>query len=132
MSMSYVAALLCGREFWFQVNSVKGRMGFPGTQDSFLVFCLVNSYWPFKTLAKMPFLPPKSSLVSTGRDTCSLLCVSSIFFFFFKDLSIYLAVLGLSCGMWDIVPQQGIKPGPLHWEHRVLATGLSGKSLHSI
>ena len=31
--------------------------------------------------------------------------------------------------MWDLVPRPGIKPGPLHWECGVLATGPSGKSL---
>ena len=25
--------------------------------------------------------------------------------------------------MWDLVPWQGIEPGPLHWEHEALATG---------
>ena len=36
----------------------------------------------------------------------------------------------LSCSMQDIVSQPGIElPGPLDWEHRVLATGLPGKSL---
>ena len=34
-----------------------------------------------------------------------------------------------SWGMWDLVPQSGIEPGPLHWEHRVLATGLPGEPL---
>ena len=29
----------------------------------------------------------------------------------------------LSCGMRDRVPPPGMKPGPLHWECRVLATG---------
>ena len=32
-------------------------------------------------------------------------------FFFIHILLIYLAALGLSCGMWDLVPWQGIKPG---------------------
>ena len=31
----------------------------------------------------------------------------------------------LSWGMWDLFPW----PGPLHWEHAVLATGLPGKSI---
>ena len=31
--------------------------------------------------------------------------------------------------MWDLVPRPGVKPGTLHWEHRVLATGPRGKSL---
>ena len=30
----------------------------------------------------------------------------------FKLLFIYLVALGLSCGMWDLVPWPGIKPGP--------------------
>ena len=29
-------------------------------------------------------------------------------------LFIYLAALGLSCSMW--FPDQGLNPGPLHWE----------------
>ena len=34
-----------------------------------------------------------------------------------------------SFGMWDLVLPAGIKPGPLHWEHRVLAARLPGKPL---
>ena len=34
-----------------------------------------------------------------------------ILFFFFCNLFIYLAVLGLTCSMWDLVPWPGIKPG---------------------
>ena len=33
-----------------------------------------------------------------------------------------------TCGMWDLVPWPGIKPGPLHWELRVLVIGPPGKS----
>ena len=36
--------------------------------------------------------------------------------FFFKN--IYLAVPGLSYGIWDLVPWPGVEPGPLHWECR--------------
>ena len=40
------------------------------------------------------------------------------------------SVQTLSCAMWDRVPWPGIKPSPLHWEGRLLATGPpSGKSL---
>ena len=35
----------------------------------------------------------------------------------------------LSTSMWDPVPWPGIKPGLLHWEHRILATGPPGKFL---
>ena len=31
-----------------------------------------------------------------------------------------------ACGIY--FPDQGLNPGPLHWEHRVLTTGLPGKS----
>ena len=34
---------------------------------------------------------------------------------------------GLSCSMWDLFPDQGCNPGPLHWEHGILATGPPGK-----
>ena len=30
-------------------------------------------------------------------------------------------------GVWDLVSQPGIEPGPLHWELRILATGPPGK-----
>ena len=33
----------------------------------------------------------------------------------------------VSCGKWDLVPWLGIEAGPLQWEGRVSATGLSGK-----
>ena len=42
---------------------------------------------------------------------------------------IYLATLGLSCGMWDLAPWPGLNPGPLHWGQGVLATGPLGESL---
>lgn len=32
-----------------------------------------------------------------------------------------------SCGMRDLAPQPGIKPGPLHWECGVSAPGSPGK-----
>ena len=42
---------------------------------------------------------------------------------------IYLAALGVSCGMQDLVSGLGIKSRTLHWSYRVLATGPLGKSL---
>ena len=61
-------------------------------------------------------------------------------FFFNRLILLYIylfAVLDLSCGtrslrcsMWDLVPCQGLNPGPLHWELGVLATGPPGKSSH--
>ena len=34
--------------------------------------------------------------------------------YFIFLIFIYLAALGLSYGMWDLVPRPGIKPRPLH------------------
>ena len=58
-------------------------------------------------------------------------CLSLIFFFFFLWLCwIFIVLQGLSspvaCG--TLVPWPGIKPSPLHWEYRVLATEPPGKS----
>ena len=39
------------------------------------------------------------------------------------------AELSYSCGMWDLVPCQGLNLGPLHWEYGVLATGPPGKPI---
>ena len=49
-----------------------------------------------------------------------------LFFFFFSSGTMQI----LSCGMWDLVPDQGLNQGPLDWEHGVLATGSPEKSLH--
>ena len=62
--------------------------------------------------------------------------LKNYYLFILKDLFTYLAALGLSCsmwtfscGVWEVFPDQGSNPGALHWEHRVLATGPSGKPL---
>ena len=41
-------------------------------------------------------------------------------FSFFSSYIIYLAVPSLSCGVWHLVPQPGIRPRPPHWEYGVL------------
>ena len=49
------------------------------------------------------------------------------FTFFFIYFFIWLPqVLFAACGIQ--FPDQGLNLGPLYWEHRVLATGPSGKS----
>ena len=35
----------------------------------------------------------------------------------------------IDCGLWVLVPWPGTKPQPLHWEHRVFASGPPGKCL---
>ena len=37
----------------------------------------------------------------------------------------HMELLVAACGIW--FPDQGSNPGPLHWEHGVLASGQSGK-----
>ena len=59
--------------------------------------------------------------------------MSSLFFtiVLLKCLFIWLCqVLVVACGIQ--FPDQGSNLGPLHWEHRVLATGLPGKPLFII
>ena len=49
---------------------------------------------------------------------------------FFKVLLftyLFVPVLVVACGIY--FPDQGSNPGPLHWEHGVLATGPPGQSL---
>ena len=57
------------------------------------------------------------------------------FFFFFNIYLFYLFIwlflaLAAACGIK--FPNQGLNPGPLHWEHRVLAAGPPGKSQESV
>ena len=52
-----------------------------------------------------------------------------LFFNIKKILFIYLTAWGLNCGMQFL--DQGLNPGPLHWEYRALATGPPEKSLES-
>ena len=62
------------------------------------------------------------------RNLCPSKTFKKYIYFY---LCIYLAVLGPSCGMPDLqlqacgiqFPDQGLNLGPLHWEHRILATG---------
>ena len=71
-------------------------------------------------------------------------------FLFLMCLCISLVVLGLSgymqdlysslwrmgslfcCSIWNLVPLQGLNPGPQHWEQAVLATELPGRSQHVV
>ena len=43
--------------------------------------------------------------------------------YFMLYLFIYLAMPGLSCGMWDLVPSSSLTRGPLHWKHVISAPG---------
>ena len=57
---------------------------------------------PDSSLSEFPVLYSRSWLV---------IHLPGSLFVFFK-IFIYLVVPGLSCGMWDLVPRPGIKPGP--------------------
>ena len=48
---------------------------------------------------------------------CCYCCFKCLFYLF------NLATPGLHCGMWGLDP----RPAPLHWEHKVLATGPPGE-----
>ena len=56
-------------------------------------------------------------------------CSNSLYNLFFIFLFVYLAVLGLSWGVWDLnFLIRDWTQDPLHWEQGVLATGPAGKS----
>ena len=74
-------------------------------------------------------------------------CTAQCSFFFSQYLFIYLALpcLGIACrifsckkkkkkkrifncSVWNLVPWPRTEPSPLHWEHRVLATGLPAET----
>ena len=69
------------------------------------------------------------------KQHTSLKC---LVFLYTKICLFILAVLGLSCGTQDLqsllphmessFPDQGLNPGPRHWEREVLAPGLPEKS----
>ena len=72
---------------------------------------------------------------SCGRqDLCSLAC-GILFFSPNIYLFVYLDALGLSCGMWDLVPWPGIEPSPAalgayslnHWTTREVLKGVDFK-----
>ena len=67
----------------------------------------------YGTQALQPLLQPMGSVVAV--------------------MKLLAAAYELSCGTWNLVPWPGIEPGSdtLYWKHRVLATGLPGKSLIS-
>ena len=55
--------------------------------------------------------------------------ISPFFFLIFIHSFTWLHwILVATCGI--LVPRPGIEPVPLHWEHRILTTGASGKSLY--
>ena len=64
--------------------------------------------------------------VITSKSEQTLALCKRWLLYFFKIL-IYLAALGLCCGMWDLVPWPVIEPKSLHWKYRFSATGTPGK-----
>ena len=65
------------------------------------------------------------------------LFLKKLFLFIWLGWTLVMVHWIFSCSMWILpvaasgiwFPDQGSNPGPLHWEHRVLATGPPGKSL---
>ena len=46
---------------------------------------------------------------------------------YFYNMSLFYSFILAACGI--LVPQPGIEPVPLHWEHGVLTTGPAQKSI---
>ena len=73
-------------------------------------------------------LPSRQSLPSCSSPLSLSSCLS--FYLSFKTIFIYLAAPGILDMAWGTqFPDLGLNPGPLHREHRILATRPSGKSL---
>ena len=79
-------------------------------------------FWPQKCRHTMTI--PSNNFLKTIYFSLNIAKNTYIFI-------IYLAALGLSCSMWDLVPWPETEPGPLHWKHGVLTTGPPGKSSES-
>ena len=74
-------------------------------------------------------LCPGVSLAGQSRPFISFFFNFLFILFNLYLILFYLTVLGLCCGMGDLVPRSGIEPGaPLRWECGVLVTGPPGKS----
>ena len=83
----------------------------------------------------LPILPPQLDSNDSEIEVCPTGClrmnsadvaVFCSFFFFFFNIYLFDCPGSAACGMY---PDQGLNPGPLHWECRVLAPGLPGRSL---
>ena len=98
---------------------------------------VVHHFFPFlltfimasKGMVTLSIVPLKKILIYLGA--LGLSCSTQDFFFFARRIFLVVVceLLVVACGTW--FPDQGSNPGPLHWECGVLATGPSGKSLHS-
>ena len=73
---------------------------------------------------------PKWNKLPVGTLSSWALCPFDTSLWFFFLIFIYLAILGLSCGMWDLVPWPDTEPGPpaleawslSHWTTRGVPT----------
>ena len=92
----------------------------PVSEPLHLLFSLLNKLcsqiaawltpWPFSTLCSSVTFSLSTYLVSVPiAFSLKVFYFQAAFFFKYLFLFIYLAVHGLSCGMWDLVPQSGIK-----------------------
>ena len=90
-------------------------------------------FWP--CCADRGILVPQPRIEPSPRQLeCTVLATRPpgnslllLLFTFIYYVFLYLAAPGLSWGTWDLVPDQGWSPGPLHWEPGVLAAGPPGK-----
>lgn len=87
-----------------------------------------------KTLGKFPYLD-YTKVFWRRLDNpwlsgkCLFFFLSLIGFFFFLRIIYFFGCSRSQLWHWSLVPNQGSNLGLLHWEHRVSATELWGKSL---
>ena len=80
------------------------------------------------SIYQRPELPQECLLLASQLLISGLVFIPIRSSLFFSLNIIYLAVPGLSCGMWHLVPQPGIRPGPPHWEYGVLGSDHQGRT----
>ena len=105
------------------VGSAEHRKG-SGIEVQPIEWFLISLFLPFSCFFKKIFIYfYLVALVLVGtQEIFHLYCGRHDFFFF------SCGHVTLSCGMWDLVPWPRIRPTPLLWECRVLATGPPGNS----
>ena len=84
-------------------------------------------WWTFSLFPVFPYYryTAMGNLIHVSSFKKKLICLLSV-------LVASRQVFSFHCTTWDLLPWREIEPGPLHWEHGVLATGPPEKSPYVI
>ena len=133
--------------YW--IFSVSSLICLPGRRSKFPKRWIDSHASRDGCLASHPFTLPHLFTYLKRADVlfCNIVCLKIYLFIWpqqvfcgHKGSSIYFVKCGdfncclqtFSCSMWYLISWPGIEPGPLAWEHWVLATALPGKSIFTV